>query len=52
VERNGVLFPTFEISVADTTLFADLKDEYGQFISKEKSLIIGSLTEPIVSGNW
>ncbi|MFN3952005.1 MAG: hypothetical protein ACK4KT_06350 [Thermaurantimonas sp.] len=52
IERNGIIFPTFEISANDTVIFHDLKDEYGQFISKDKSLILGSLTEPIVSGNW
>lgn len=52
VERNGIILPTFEISAADTVIFADLKEEYGQFISREKALILGSLTEPIVSGNW
>ncbi|MFN4300261.1 MAG: hypothetical protein ACK4EX_11120 [Thermaurantimonas sp.] len=52
VERNGIVLPTFEISAADTVIFEDLKGEYGQFISREKALILGSLTEPIVSGNW
>ncbi|GCD77266.1 hypothetical protein JCM31826_07480 [Thermaurantimonas aggregans] len=52
VERNGIVLPTFEVSAADTVIFEDLKEEYGQFISKEKALILGSLTEPIVSGNW
>lgn len=52
IERNGIIFPTFEISADDLTIFQDLKEEYGQFISRDKALVLGSLTEPIVSGNW
>lgn len=52
IERNGIIYPTFEISAEDTVIFADLKDEYGQFIARDKALVLGSLTEPIVSGNW
>ena len=52
IERNGIIFPTFEISADDTVIFNDLNEEYGQFISRDKTLILGSLTEPIVSGNW
>ncbi len=52
IERNGVTVPVFEVSVADTDIFKDLKKRFDQFIDKEHRYQIGSLTEATISGNY
>lgn len=52
IERNGVVVPVFEVSVADVVVFDDVKNRYNQFISKDHVFKIGSLTEATISGNY
>jgi hypothetical protein len=52
IERNGVTVPVFEVSVADTEIFKDLKSRFDQYIDKEHRYQIGSLTEATISGNY
>ena len=52
IERNGVVVPVFEVSVADVVIFEDVKKRYNQLISKDHVLKIGSLTEATISGNY
>ncbi len=52
IERNGVTVPVFEVSVADTQIFKDLKKRYDQYIDKEHRYQIGSLSEATISGNY
>jgi len=52
IERNGVVVPVFEVSVADVVIYEDLKNRYNQLISKDHVLRIGSLTEATISGNY
>lgn len=42
----------FEAKADDTQIFKDVLDKYSQFIDKEHAVIVGSLTEPSLSGNW
>ncbi len=52
IERNGVVVPVFEVSVADVVVFDDVKKRYHQLISKDHVYKIGSLTEATISGNY
>ncbi len=52
IERNGVTVPVFEVSVADTEIFKDLKKRFDQYIDKEHRYQIGSLSEATISGNY
>ncbi|KRO58465.1 MAG: hypothetical protein ABR98_00860 [Cryomorphaceae bacterium BACL7 MAG-120910-bin2] len=54
VDRNGVRVQVFEIIAPNTDFFADIYNEYKTHIKnlRTSSLIVGSLTEPTLSGNW
>lgn len=54
INKNGVDVATFEVSAPYTTVFADVAKTYPQAFKKvkSKSLTIGSLTEPTLSGNY
>jgi hypothetical protein len=44
----------FEIIAPNTRFFADIYQDYKAFIKNLRidALIVGSLTEPTLSGNW
>ncbi|NVK27858.1 MAG: hypothetical protein HWE14_07430 [Flavobacteriia bacterium] len=54
IDRNGVEVPVFEVKAGYDEIFHDLiaKGQYAYFIDESGELIIGSLTEPTLSGNW
>lgn len=54
VEKNGVKVPVFEIKASNKAIFGDVLGQYGNYIKRLKTneLIVGSLTEPTLSGNW
>jgi hypothetical protein len=54
VEKNGVKVPVFEIKASNKAIFGDVLEQYRNYIKRLKTneLIVGSLTEPTLSGNW
>jgi hypothetical protein len=52
IKVNDIVVPVFEARAENTKIFADVLSKYDQFIDKEYALIVGSLTEPTLSGNW
>ncbi|KAB2808049.1 hypothetical protein [Phaeocystidibacter luteus] len=54
IDRNGVEVPVFEVKAGYDKIYHDLiaKGQYAYFIDENAELIIGSLTEPTLSGNW
>jgi len=52
IKVNDVVVPVFEAKVENEVIFADIFKKYNQFIDKEGSLAVGSMTEPTLSGNW
>ncbi|MBI1316035.1 hypothetical protein GC167_04150 [bacterium] len=52
IERNDLKLPVFEVSAANTDIFADVADRYKDLIKPDYKLVLGSLTEPSTSGNW
>ncbi|MGB4560578.1 MAG: hypothetical protein WBI11_02095, partial [Schleiferiaceae bacterium] len=54
VDRNGVRVQVFEIAAPNTRFFADIYEDYKSYIKNLRidALIVGSLTEPTLSGNW
>ena len=52
IERNSLRLPVFEVSVSNEVIFKDLEDSYSSFFDKSEKLVLGSLTEPNLSGNW
>jgi|LauGreDrversion4_2_1035121.scaffolds.fasta_scaffold175113_3 hypothetical protein len=54
VEKNGVKVPVFEIKASNQAIFGDVLNQYSNYIKRLKTndLIVGSLTEPTLSGNW
>lgn len=49
---NEIVVPVFEARAPNEVLFADILDQYRQFIDVDYGLQVGSLTEPTLSGNW
>lgn len=49
---NDIVVPVFEAKAPNKKIFADIMDEYSQFIDKDYALKVGSLNEPTLSGNW
>lgn len=52
IKVNDVTVPVFEAKAPNEVLFADVADEYEQFIDFDYSLSVGSMNEPTLSGNW
>jgi len=54
VEKNGIKVPVFEIKASNHAIFGDVYDQYKSYIKRLRTqeLIVGSLTEPTLSGNW
>jgi hypothetical protein len=53
LERRGTRLPVFEVSAHNEAIFEDLMtSKYREYIDMEYSLVLGSLTEPKISGNW
>ena len=54
IDRNGVRVQVFEIKAPNSAFFADIYDDYKGYIKNLRidALIVGSLTEPTLSGNW
>lgn len=52
IKVNDIILPVFEAKAENTKIFGDVLEKYSQFIDKEYSLTVGSLTEPTLSGNW
>ena len=54
VKRNGVKVPVFEIRAENRDFFADVFSKYKSLIDNERidALVVGSLVEPTLSGNW
>ena len=54
VTKNGVKVPVFEIKASNKAIFSDVMEQYRDYIKRLKTneLIVGSLTEPTLSGNW
>jgi hypothetical protein len=54
VEKNGIKVPVFEIKASNRAIFGDVYDQYKSYIKRLRTqdLIVGSLTEPTLSGNW
>ena len=49
---NDIIVPVFEARAANKDIFSDIWKKYSEFIDKDYSLKVGSLTEPTLSGNW
>lgn len=49
---NEVVVPVFEARAPNTKIFADILDEYDQYIDTDYELKVGSMTEPTLNGNW
>ena len=54
IDRNGVRVQVFEIIAPNTKFFGDIYNQYKAYIKNLRidALIVGSLTEPTLSGNW
>jgi len=54
VVKNGIKVPVFEIKASNKAIFGDVYDQYASYIKRLRTqdLIVGSLTEPTLSGNW
>jgi hypothetical protein len=54
VVKNGIKVPVFEIKASNRAIFGDVYDQYKSYIKRLRTqdLIVGSLTEPTLSGNW
>lgn len=52
ISVNDVTVPVFEAAASNKKIFKDVYDKYTQFIEADYSLMVGSLTEPTLSGNW
>ncbi len=52
IKVNDIVVPVFEARAPNTKIFADILDEYEQFIDKDYALKVGSMTEPTLNGNW
>jgi hypothetical protein len=54
ITKNGVDVATFEVTAGYDVIFADIAKDFPQAYSKDasKTLTIGSLTEPTISGNY
>ena len=54
IDRNGIRVPVFRVGAGFDQIFQDLiaKNQYAYFIHENEELVIGSLTEPTLSGNW
>ena len=54
VEKNGIKVPVFEVKASNQAIFGDVYDQYKSYIKRLRTqdLIVGSLTEPTLSGNW
>lgn len=52
IKVKDALVNVFEAKADDVQIFKDVLEKYSQFIDKEHSVIVGSLTEPTLSGNW
>ena len=49
---NEIVVPVFEARAPNTKIFADILDEYDQYIDTDYELKVGSMTEPTLNGNW
>ena len=54
IEKNGIKVPVFEIKASNAAIFSESYGKYENYIKRLKNsdLIVGSLTEPTLSGNW
>lgn len=54
ITKNGVDVATFEVSAGYSVIFADVAPDFPLAFEKvaEKTLTIGSLTQPTISGNY
>ncbi len=52
INVNDIVVTVFEARAPNTKIFADVLDEYGQFIDMDYALKVGSMTEPTLNGNW
>ena len=54
IEKNGIKVPVFEIKASNAAIFSEFYGKYENYIKRLKNsdLIVGSLTEPTLSGNW
>lgn len=54
VSRNGVKVPVFELAASHEDIFHDVYKRYDNLIENLRidGLIVGSLVEPTLSGNW
>mgnify|MGYP000212228448 CR=1 FL=1 len=52
IERNTVKVPVFEVSAEDASVLFGIEKRFIPYVDKNHSLVVGSLTEPTISGNW
>lgn len=52
IKVKDAIVNVFEARAPDTIIFQDVLKKYDQFIDKEHAVIVGSLTEPTLGGNW
>jgi hypothetical protein len=52
IERNTVKVPVFQASAPDASVLTGIEERFVPYIDKNHSLVVGSLTEPTISGNW
>lgn len=54
IVKNGITVPVFEAAAKNSAIFKDLLEsgQYEYFIDENYALIVGSLSEPTLSGNW
>ncbi|MCT4623938.1 MAG: hypothetical protein N4A46_09975 [Schleiferiaceae bacterium] len=52
LERNGVKVPVFEAKAGDKSILYGVEERFVPYIDENHSLIVGSLTEPTIGGNW
>lgn len=52
IERNTVKVPVFQATAPDKSILTGIEERFIPYIDGNHALIVGSLTEPTISGNW
>jgi len=52
IERNTVKVPVFQAVATDESILFGIEERFLTYIDKSHSLVVGSLTETTISGNW
>lgn len=52
IERNTVKVPVFQASAKEELILTGIPQRFDSYVDNNYSLMVGSLTEPTISGNW